>query len=60
MERRALKEIENEIETLDEHGARNAYVKFETQYTEQRKRQADLQAEVSFFRSQRPRCRADQ
>lgn len=45
MERRALQEIENEIETLDEHGARNAYVKFETQYTEQRKRQADLQAE---------------
>jgi DNA repair protein RAD50 len=59
MERRALQEIENEIETLDEHGARNAYVKFETQYTEQRKRQADLQAEVRFFRSRRPRCLAD-
>lgn len=46
VERRALADIENEIENLDEHGARNAYVKFETQYTEQRKRQAELQAEV--------------
>ncbi|GAA5876452.1 hypothetical protein JCM3774_003780 [Rhodotorula dairenensis] len=45
VEKRALTDIENEIETLDEHGARNAYVKFETQYTEQRKRQAELQAE---------------
>ncbi|GAA6019292.1 hypothetical protein JCM8202_000967 [Rhodotorula sphaerocarpa] len=45
IERRALQEIENEIEGLDEHGARNAYVKFETQYTEQRNKQAELQSE---------------
>ncbi|POY72024.1 DNA repair protein RAD50 [Rhodotorula taiwanensis] len=45
IERRALKDIEDEIETLDEHGARNAYVKFETQYNEQRKKQTELQSE---------------
>lgn len=46
IERRALQDIETEIEGLDEHGARNAYVKFETQYTEQRNKQAELQSEV--------------
>lgn len=50
IERRALKDIEDEIETLDEHGARNAYVKFETQYNEQRKKQTELQSEVRFPR----------
>lgn len=48
-ERASLTAIDNEIDQLDEDSARKAYRKFETEYNEQRRRQSELQAEVSLF-----------
>ncbi|GAA5930091.1 MRX complex DNA-binding subunit [Sporobolomyces koalae] len=44
-EKASLITIDNEIDQLDEDGARRSYRKFETDYNEQRRRQAELQAE---------------
>ncbi|GAA5827048.1 hypothetical protein JCM3770_002453 [Rhodotorula araucariae] len=44
-ERRSLEAIDQQIEELDEDAARKAYRKFESDYNEQRRKQADLQAE---------------
>lgn len=46
-ERRNLTAIDNDLEGLDEAGARKAYREFETKYTEQRQRQTDKQAKAS-------------
>jgi len=48
-ERASLTAIDNEIDQLDEDSARKAYRKFETEYNEQRRRQSELQAEVSLL-----------
>lgn len=50
-ERASLTAIDNEIDQLDEDSARKAYRKFETEYNEQRRRQSELQAEVSLLPS---------
>ncbi|BGP20318.1 hypothetical protein JCM10213_002053 [Rhodosporidiobolus nylandii] len=44
-EKRQLESIDQQIEDLDEDSARKAYRKFETEYNEQRRKQADLQSE---------------
>ncbi|GAA6018937.1 hypothetical protein JCM11491_005685 [Sporobolomyces phaffii] len=44
-EKAALVAIDDEIDQLDEDSARKAYRKFETEYNDQRRKQADLQAE---------------
>lgn len=46
-ERKNLTQIDNELEGLDEAGARKAYREFETKYNDQRQRQTDKQAKVS-------------
>lgn len=45
-ERKNLASIDNELEGLDEAGARKAYREFETKYNDQRQRQTDKQAKV--------------
>lgn len=45
-ERRSLEALDQQIEELDEDAARKAYRKFESDYNEQRRKQAELQAEV--------------
>ncbi|TNY22035.1 AAA domain-containing protein [Rhodotorula diobovata] len=44
-ERRSLEALDQQIEELDEDAARKAYRKFESDYNEQRRKQAELQAE---------------
>jgi DNA repair protein RAD50 len=46
-ERKNLTAIDDELEGLDDEGARKAYRKYETDYNVQRKKQTDRQAAVS-------------
>ncbi|GAA5936924.1 hypothetical protein JCM1841_001408 [Sporobolomyces salmonicolor] len=44
-ERKALEDIDRQIDQLDEDSARKAYRKFESDYNEQRRKQTELQAQ---------------
>lgn len=47
--RKEIQEIDDEIERLDEDGARKANQKFDTEYQVQRVKQQNLQTRVSAF-----------